>query len=69
MCVCACVCVCVCACVCVSVPADVEPRLFWLKKACPACYTFPFDDMSSTFVCSNIDARVNTLNYEITICP
>ena len=27
------------------------PRLLWAKAACPTCYTYPFDDMSSTFTC------------------
>jgi hypothetical protein len=30
----------------------VLPTLLWLKTACPTCYTYPFDDMSSTFTCS-----------------
>lgn len=31
----------------------VLPTIAWLKKACPTCYTYPFDDMSSTFTCSD----------------
>jgi len=41
----------------------VQPTLIWLKKLCPTCYTYPFDDESSTFVCNKpgeqIDYDVN----------
>jgi hypothetical protein len=30
---------------------NVLPTIHWLKLACPTCYTFPFDDMTSTFNC------------------
>lgn len=36
----------------------VLPTIKWLKQACPTCYTYPFDDMSSTFTC----ARGSTTN-------
>jgi len=45
------------------------PHITWLKTACPSCYTYPFDDMSSTFVCSNIENSYNTLDYTVTLCP
>ena len=45
------------------------PTLTWLKKACPTAYTYPFDDMSSTFICKNIKNGKNTVNYEIVFCP
>ena len=32
---------------------QVIPTIQWLKLACPTCYTFPFDDMSSTFTCAD----------------
>ena len=32
---------------------NVLPTIAWLKQACPTCYTYPFDDMSSTFQCGN----------------
>ena len=48
---------------------DVQPTLAWLKKACPTVYTYPFDDMSSTFTCSIPQNNVNTVNYTITFCP
>lgn len=47
----------------------VQPTLQWLKKACPTVYTYPFDDMSSTFTCANMQNNVNTVNYTITYCP
>lgn len=40
----------------------VLPRLQWLKQGCPTAYTYPFDDMSSTFVCS-----VESVGYSIVI--
>lgn len=40
----------------------VLPTIQWLKAACPTCYTFPFDDMSSTFQCSN---KTNVINYGV----
>jgi len=40
-----------------------------MKKACPTAYTYPYDDMSSTFVCKNIINEMNLVNYEITYCP
>lgn len=47
----------------------VLPTITWLKKACPTCYTYPFDDMSSTFTCENdvIKDGSNNLNYTIQI--
>ena len=49
--------------------AIVEPQLLWLKHAVPTAYTFPFDDMSSTFVCSSINASgINVLAYNINLC-
>jgi hypothetical protein len=31
----------------------VEPTIQWLKTACPTCYTYPYDDMSATFTCTD----------------
>ena len=31
----------------------VLPTINWLKQACPTCYTYPFDDMTSTFTCAD----------------
>ena len=44
-------------------------KLKWLKAACPSAYTYPFDDMSSTFTCSNYVGGVNSVNYQVTFCP
>lgn len=30
----------------------VEPTIAWLKSGCPTCYTYPFDDPTSTFTCT-----------------
>jgi len=41
-----------------------------LKDACPTAYTYPYDDMSSTFTCSNANEKgTNLVNYVITFCP
>jgi len=47
----------------------ILPQLEWLKRGCPSCYTYPYDDMSSTFVCSAQGSPYNSLNYEVTLCP
>jgi len=49
--------------------SEVLPGLKWIKAACPSVYTYPFDDMSSTFVCSSIKSGNNVLSYSITWCP
>lgn len=53
--------------------SDVQSKLLWIKQACPSIYTYPFDDMSSTFVCTimkdNNGTQVNSVNYNITFCP
>lgn len=43
----------------------VLPTLSWLKTACPTCYTFPYDDHSSTFQCS-VNSSTTNLNYGVT---
>ena len=47
----------------------VYPTISWLKTACPTCYTYPFDDESSTFQCQAGVGKTgkNSLNYNITI--
>lgn len=46
----------------------VLPTISWLKAACPTCYTFPYDDMSSTFTCESLNAQgSNVLNYSVKI--
>eukprot|EP01112_Ceratiomyxa_fruticulosa_P011975 TRINITY_DN3299_c0_g1_i2.p1 TRINITY_DN3299_c0_g1~~TRINITY_DN3299_c0_g1_i2.p1 ORF type:complete len:695 (+),score=139.24 TRINITY_DN3299_c0_g1_i2:127-2211(+) len=50
----------------------VLPSLTWLKAACPTCYTYPYDDKSSSFTCAIWDESekpYNTQNYTITLCP
>jgi hypothetical protein len=52
--------------------ANVLPNLMFLKKGCPKCYTFPYDDITSTFVCSNgnqATGTLNSVNYDVTFCP
>jgi hypothetical protein len=49
--------------------ANVLPTIAWLKKSCPTCYTYPFDDMSSTFQCTNHKTSAtgtNSIPYVIT---
>jgi hypothetical protein len=41
---------------------SVLPTIAWLKQSCPTCYTYPFDDMSSTFQC-NSTASPNSVGY------
>ena len=47
----------------------VLPTILWLKQACPTCYTYAFDDQSSTFTCEKgvNSAGNNTLDYSLTI--
>lgn len=40
----------------------VQPTIQWMKQACPSVYTYPFDDKSSTFTCTQPD-------YTVTFCP
>lgn len=40
----------------------VLPTIAWMKQSCPTCYTYPFDDKSSTFQCVST-ARPNSINY------
>jgi|GEM_PF-1557878 len=40
----------------------VQPTIQWMKQACPSVYTYPFDDKSSTFTCTQP-------NYTVTFCP
>lgn len=47
----------------------VQPTLKWLKLACPTVYTYPYDDMSSTFICSQLKEGINKVDYTITFCP
>ncbi len=50
--------------------SDSQPKLEWLKKACPNAYVYPFDDASSTFTCQALDSnKMNAVNYSIDFCP
>eukprot|EP00475_Leptophrys_vorax_P035768 TRINITY_DN593_c0_g1_i2.p1 TRINITY_DN593_c0_g1~~TRINITY_DN593_c0_g1_i2.p1 ORF type:complete len:391 (-),score=95.60 TRINITY_DN593_c0_g1_i2:35-1207(-) len=52
--------------------SQVLPTLKFLKQGCPKCYTYPFDDMTSTFVCSNGNPGTrsyNTVSYSVNFCP
>jgi hypothetical protein len=40
--------------------SNVLPTIQWLKQACPTCYTYPFDDMSSTFTCADASRNPST---------
>ncbi len=43
----------------------IQPWLANLKQACPTAYTYPYDDLSSTFQCQN--GPTNTIAYRVTI--
>jgi len=45
-----------------------QPFAQIFKDACPTSYSFPYDDMSSTFICRGTDVE-NLVGYEITFCP
>ncbi|KAL2331070.1 hypothetical protein Fmac_018651 [Flemingia macrophylla] len=48
-----------------STPKTCKPSLYAkvFKEACPQAYSYPYDDNTSTFQCSN------QTNYNITFCP
>jgi hypothetical protein len=49
---------------------QVYDTLLYLKQSCPSCYTYPFDDKSSSFTCSNGSQTTNnTENYTVEFCP
>ena len=52
---------------------EALPQVQFLKAACPTAYTYPFDDMSSTFQAyampPNTPGANNTASYQITFCP
>lgn len=51
---------------------EVLPRIAWLKKGCPTCYSYQFDDLASTFSgfsAANTLNASNGTNYTITFCP
>lgn len=46
---------------------NVLPTITWLKQSCPTCYTYPFDDLSSTFQCKSASTTSNNaVTYQVT---
>ena len=45
-----------------------EPYVEGFKESCPSAYSFPFDDPTSTFQCTN-NKQSNSTSYQITFCP
>lgn len=51
---------------------QVLPTITWIKQTCPTCYTYPYDDPTSTFTCHNNTTKLNSANgtdYTVTFCP
>jgi hypothetical protein len=49
---------------------QVYDTILYLKQSCPSCYTYPFDDKSSSFTCSNGGVGTkNSQDYTIEFCP
>jgi hypothetical protein len=46
----------------------VEPNLERIKRACPTCYTYPYDDSTALYTCWN-GAVDNNVSYEMEWCP
>lgn len=46
----------------------VLPFISWLKTACPGCYSYPFDDKTSTYTCPGNNGQ-SSVNYTIDFCP
>ena len=44
------------------------PQLTFLKAGCGSCYTFPYDDKTSTFTCDVNVAGLNTVDYDLAFC-
>ena len=48
----------------------ILPQLQWLKQGAPSAYVYPYDDMSSTFTCSQTNSgSYNQIDYQLTLCP
>jgi len=45
--------------------SQVQPFLVNLKQACPTAYSYPYDDVTSTFQCRS-KKTINTLGYAVT---
>lgn len=49
---------------------QVYDSILFLKESCPSCYVYPFDDMSSSFTCTNGNSSTNnSVDYTIEFCP
>jgi hypothetical protein len=47
----------------------IQNQVAWMKKSCPQAYTYPFDDKSSSFTCTNtLPGESNSVGYTITFC-
>lgn len=46
----------------------VLPFISWLKSACPGCYSYPYDDKTSTYGCPGNNGQ-SAVNYTIDFCP
>jgi hypothetical protein len=47
---------------------NAQPTVAIFKNACPTAYSFPYDDITSTFTCGGTSAT-NMPGYTITFCP
>ncbi len=53
----------------------VQPKLQWLKGACPTAYVYQYDDKSSSFICTVKGTTTTQItnpivtNYQVTFCP
>lgn len=51
---------------------EILPRITWIKQACPTCYSYQYDDNSSSFTCQTAASGTNPangVNYTVTFCP
>jgi len=51
---------------------EVLPRVKWIKQGCPTCYSFQYDDPSSTFEAyapASSSNAANAESYTVTFCP
>lgn len=49
--------------------SKVQTTIQWMKATCPNYYTYPYDDESSTFRCSDVATGSNAVGYTVTFCP
>lgn len=51
---------------------EILPRITWIKQSCPSCYSYQYDDNSSSFTCqtqASTSNPANATNYTVTFCP